>query len=63
MTKTYATIQLLRHGPLSMREFIEITGWTQKQARHALHHLIDNCGIVERVKRGVYGLYDWSHEL
>jgi len=62
MTRTYAAIQLLRHGPLSMREFIQITGWQPEQARKTLHYLVDDCGILERVKRGVYGLYDWSQE-
>jgi hypothetical protein len=62
MTRTHAAVQLLRHGPLSMREFIAITGWTRRQSRQTLNHLIHDHGILEIVKRGVYGLADWSEE-
>lgn len=40
MTRTYAAKRLLEHGPLTLREFMEITGWQYESARTALDLLI-----------------------
>ena len=39
MTRTYAAKRLLEHGPLTFREFVEITGWTVRVAHRALYRL------------------------
>lgn len=41
MTRYHAAMRLLEHGPLTFREFREITGWTREVARLALVALID----------------------
>lgn len=40
MTREYAARQLLAHGALTARQFIEITGWTSRIAHHTLERLI-----------------------
>ena len=45
MTRTYAAKRLLEHGPLTQKEFKEITGWTPKQASKTLARLVE-LGIV-----------------
>lgn len=57
MTHRYAAIQLLRHGELSAKEFIEITGWTFGEAHNVLGRLFEE-GVVRRIKRGVYQLVE-----
>ncbi len=39
MTRTHAAIQLLRLGPLTRPEFIEITGWGVKRSDETLQLL------------------------
>ena len=39
MTKRYAAIKLLEHGPLTMRELFEITGWGMKSLRSTIDWL------------------------
>ena len=41
LTKSYAMLELLNHGPLTRQELIEITGWTAKQVKNILSHLLD----------------------
>ena len=41
VTKSYAMLELLNHGPLTRQELIEITGWTAKQVKNILSHLLD----------------------
>ncbi len=39
MTKQYALHQLLKHGPLTHHEMVEITGWTATQVADAFNRL------------------------
>lgn len=41
MNRTYAAKRLLEHGPLTQSEFLEITGWEQRQAARVLQQLLD----------------------
>lgn len=41
MTKSYALLQLLRLGALTMREIYEITGWDRRTARCVAYYLRD----------------------
>jgi hypothetical protein len=53
MTRTHAAIQLLKHGPLTMLEFVEITGWTYSRCRQTLGYLVDRrCSVIR--DHGVY---------
>lgn len=45
MTRTYAAKRLLEHGPLTLREFTEITGWGRIVSWNTLYQLM-NEGIV-----------------
>lgn len=51
MTRTYTLKRLLEHGPLTIRQSVEITGWTCKQVHSALDSLLSAGLIVMR--RGV----------
>ena len=53
MTRSYAAIQLLKHGPLSLTQFVEITGWPYVKCRETLSHLVDGVGVVIR-EGGLY---------
>lgn len=48
MTRAYALKQLLRLGPLTYREILEITGWKVPRLRNALADL-DEAGALRRV--------------
>ena len=52
MTRTYAAKRLLEHGPLTLREFVSITGWEYHASQRTLEQLIET-GIVvsERLAR------------
>lgn len=56
MTRTHAARQLLRHGPLTLGEFITITGWPKKSARKTLGWLVERGDVIYRgnTQRGVY---------
>lgn len=56
MTRTHAALQLLRLGPLTRAEFIEITGWGVKRADVTLQKLREVGAIAYRgtSQRGVY---------
>lgn len=56
MTRTYAALQLLRHGALTLAAFIEITGWPRVDARQTLAWLVETGRVVFRGARhrGVY---------
>ena len=41
MKRTYAAKRLLEHGPLSMGEFTEITGWKSTQCRRTMRQLVE----------------------
>jgi len=51
MTKIHAARQLLALGPLSFREFYEITGWEFSTCRQVLSKLVDGKGEVLRLSR------------
>lgn len=46
MTRRYAAKRLFEHGPLSEREFVQITGWPFAAAHSAILALLD-CGVLE----------------
>lgn len=39
MTRSYAAIRLLEHGPLTFAEVRQITGWPPESVRVTLQHL------------------------
>lgn len=51
MTKTYAMLKLLEHGPLTRQEIREITRWTEKQIHSTLQYLARE----EKIKAGKKG--------
>jgi len=55
VTRSYAALRLLEHGPLSLEQFALITGWPYRSAQKVLDQLIDN-GSVKRIVRGIYTL-------
>lgn len=67
MTRTYAALRLLELGPLTFREFAEITGWPVKASRRIWKHLLYSCWIspVSRIGKcliwGLNGLANTHH--
>ena len=55
MSRTYAALRLLEHGPLSLKHFAMITGWPYQSAFRVLEQLRD-IGAVTQPKRGTYQL-------
>ena len=54
MQRQNSAVMLLQHGPLSLVEFFEISGWqSYKDTWQLLTNLVD-IGILEKAKRGVY---------
>ena len=51
MTRTHAAYQLLRHGPLDLGEFQEITGWKYRTCTWALS-MLEQVGAVRRLRHG-----------
>ena len=51
MTRTHAAYQLLRHGPLDLGEFQEITGWKYQACVRAIERLRLR-GVVRIAHRG-----------
>lgn len=51
MTRTHAAYQLLRHGPLDLDEFKEITGWKYRACVRAIRTLRQR-GKVRALHRG-----------
>jgi hypothetical protein len=52
MTRTYAARRLLEHGPLTMAQFVAITGWPYRSAQCALVNLQITGEVVSRDARG-----------
>ena len=54
MTRAHAALQLLRLGPLTLHEFVEITGWGDHRiATTTLRHLLRKelvCLVRERAR-------------
>lgn len=48
MNRTYTAKRLLEHGPLTQAEFLEITGWEERQARRVLQQLLDTKVVTFR---------------
>ena len=46
MTRTYAARKLLALGPLTLREFADITGWPYRVVRGTISHL-QQAGVIE----------------
>ena len=46
MTRTYAARRLLEHGPLSMAQFKEITGWNPKHSCNTIKALLMSGAVV-----------------
>ena len=54
MTRTYILTQLLRLGPLTLREIVTITGWPSSAAGWALRNTLDSNAVQElRHRSGV----------
>jgi predicted transcriptional regulator len=47
MTRSYALVKLLEHGPLTTREIEEITRWTKRQVQKTIGYVAEN-GRIER---------------
>ncbi|WP_225784475.1 hypothetical protein [Xenophilus sp. Marseille-Q4582] len=56
MTRTHAARQLLALGPLTMPDFVVITGWPRKAARKTLAHLVEagHAVYIGTRQRGIY---------
>lgn len=58
--RTYYAKRLLEHGPLTFREFYQITGWPKAIASHALEQLVDTGVAVKYSETGtrcfIFGL-------
>ena len=50
MTRSYALLKLLEHGPLSRREIAEITCWTESQVHSVLQYLAEIGKIIKDKK-------------
>jgi DNA-binding IclR family transcriptional regulator len=63
MTRSYALLKLLEHGPLSRQEIIEITGWTQAQVHSVLQYLVQLEKIAKNKKLWVNtnGVFEKNH--
>jgi hypothetical protein len=46
MTRTHAAQRLLAHGPLTFREFVEITGWSRYACMKTLGWLQETSRVV-----------------
>ena len=55
MSRPYAALRLLEHGPLSLEHFAMITGWPYRACQNILNQLLDT-GSVIRAKHGIYQL-------
>ena len=47
MTRSYALVKLLEHGPLTTLEIEEITRWTKRQVQRTISHVSED-GRIER---------------
>ena len=57
MTRTYILRRLMEHGPLTLREIVEITGWPPKLCWNTVHRLLDQ-GVVVLKSAGVWSWRD-----
>jgi hypothetical protein len=65
MTRNHAARRLLEHGPLTLAEFLAITGWPYRAAQATLTRLLD-AGDVEAEKdahRNTYRIALGSQEV
>jgi hypothetical protein len=60
MTRKYAAVRLLEHGPLTHGEFVTVTGWTQAQASTTLNGLKAEGALVTTLdigcRKSIYSL-------
>lgn len=54
-THRLVAVKLLAHGPLQLREFAMVTGWSYKRSSAVLRELLFD-GFLMQPKRGVYQL-------
>lgn len=56
MTRYQTAIGLLKLGPLTKSEFVEITGWPRYACDSVLAQLVERKEI-QRIRRGVYQIH------
>lgn len=49
MTRMHALQQLLKHGPLTFAEMVEVTGWTKEQVTRTKKNLVEK-RLVRRAR-------------
>lgn len=54
MTRSHIARQLLKHGPLTLREFKAVTGWPPRQAEWTLQSLRRTRKAVRFVRANEY---------
>lgn len=62
MTRTHAARMLLAHGPLSMAQLKEITGWQQKHAYNTIKALLITGAVKTMGLRSGMNLYALASE-
>lgn len=56
MTRSHIALQLLKHGPLTLGEFMTITGWKSYNACQKVLGRLRAAGAVCLTRRGVYSV-------
>lgn len=56
MTRAHAAIQLLKHGPLTLGEFMTITGWRSYTGCVKVLSRLRAAGAVRLTRRGAYAV-------
>lgn len=54
MSRAYALLQLLRHGPMRWSELVEVTGWPLEELQ-GLTEAGVQCGAIRRITMGRAG--------
>ena len=54
MTRTHIALELLKHGPLTLGEFMTITGWPSYTACVKVLSRLRNEGSIRLTRRGAY---------
>jgi predicted transcriptional regulator len=49
MTRRHALMQLLKHGPMTMAEMLEVTGWTYEQVKRTKEWLASK-GLIRKAR-------------
>ena len=56
MTRTYAAKRLLEHGPLTLGEFMTITGWKSYGGCVQVLGRLRAAGVIRLTRRGAYAV-------